>query len=169
LRLGTRPPRARLVSCVAWFRVTTSRMRRHILAAFALCSAALPAAAQTAPPAISTEFARAEYAAADVAYGARIYDAQCTTCHGSNGDGVGGVDLKSGRFRNATTDQELMRIVTTGIKGTGMLGLAFDSAELSAIVAYLRNMNAFDRGWVRPGDAARGRQIVEGKGACLRC
>src|SRR5438477_12965502 len=30
-------------------------------------------------------------------------------------------------------------------------------------------MNAFDRGSVRPGDAARGRQIVEGKGACLRC
>src|SRR5258708_5730154 len=169
MRVGTPPPRARLVSCVSCCRVTRSRMRRRILAAVALCSAALPAAAQTAPPAISTEFARVEYAAADVAYGARIYDAQCTTCHGSNGDGVGGVDLKSGRFRNATTDQDLMRIVTTGIKGTGMLGFAFDTAELSAIVAYLRNMNAFDRGSMKPGDAARGRPTVEGKGAFLRC
>src|SRR5258708_249841 len=30
-----------------------------------------------------------EYAPADIAYGARLYDAQCTTCHGATGDGVG--------------------------------------------------------------------------------
>ena len=140
-----------------------------------LCAAA-PSAAQTTPPgtpapppAISTEFARVEYAPADIAYGAQIYDAQCTTCHGSNGDGVGGVDLRSGRFRNAASDQDLVRIVTTGITGTGMLGFKFDGAEVSGIVAYLRNMNSFDRGSVKPGDAARGRAVVDGKGGCLRC
>src|SRR4051812_34507857 len=62
-----------------------------------------------------------EYAAADIAYGARLYDAQCTTCHGSNGDGVGGVNLASGTFRNGVTDQDLSRIITNGIPGTGML------------------------------------------------
>ena len=35
-----------------------------------------------------------EYEPADIAYGSRLYDAQCTTCHGANGDGVGGVDLR---------------------------------------------------------------------------
>jgi putative heme-binding domain-containing protein len=110
-----------------------------------------------------------EYAAADIAYGARLYDAQCVTCHGANGDGVGGVDLRSGRFRNATSDQDLMRIVTTGIPGTGMLGFTFDPAELTGIVAFLRNMNTFDRGSVTGGDAARGRRIVESKGDCFRC
>ena len=151
-------------------------MKRHLLAAWTVLWAVAPSAAQTAPPgtpapppAISTEFARVEYAPADIAYGARIYDAQCTTCHGSNGDGVGGVDLRSGRFRNAASDQDLVRIVTNGITGTGMLGFKFDGAEVSGIVAYLRNMNTFDRGSVKPGDAARGRPIVEGKGGCLRC
>src|SRR5205823_3511332 len=71
--------------------------------------------------------------------------------------------------RNAVTDQDLMRIVTTGIKDTGMLGFKFDQAELSGIVAYLRNMNAFDASSVKSGDAARGRQVVEGKAGCLRC
>ncbi|HYM26069.1 MAG TPA: c-type cytochrome [Vicinamibacterales bacterium] len=145
-------------------------MERHFFVAAALfvpLSAFAQAGAQ--PPAISTEFARVEYAPADIAYGARIYDAQCTTCHGSNGDGVGSVDLKSGRFRHGTTDQDLVRIVSNGIPGTGMLGFKFDQAELAAIVAYLRNMNAFDRGSVKPGDVARGRQVVEGKGGCLRC
>jgi putative heme-binding domain-containing protein len=110
-----------------------------------------------------------EYAPADVAYGSRIYDAQCTTCHGANGDGVGGVDLRSGRFRNAVTDQDLMRVVTNGIPGTGMLAFKFDASELAGVIAYLRNMNAFDRGSVKPGNADRGRAILEGRGACLKC
>jgi putative heme-binding domain-containing protein len=112
---------------------------------------------------------RTEYAAADIAYGARLYDAQCTTCHGAGGDGVGGVDLRSGKFRNAITDQDLARVVTTGIQGTGMLAFKFDAAELAGIIAYVRNMNAFDRGSAKAGDAQRGRALVEGRGGCLRC
>lgn len=110
-----------------------------------------------------------EYAPADIAYGSRLYDAQCTTCHGATGDGVGGVDLRSGKFRNATTDQDLVRVVTTGIPGTGMQAFKFDSAEIAGIIAYLRNMNAFDRGSVKAGDAGRGRAAIESKGACLTC
>ena len=110
-----------------------------------------------------------EYAPADIAYGARIYDAQCTTCHGSDGEGVGGVNLRSGKFRNATTDQDLMRIVTTGIAGSAMPAFKFDAAEIAGVVAFLRNMNTFDRGSVAPGDASRGRAIYAGKGDCARC
>jgi len=110
-----------------------------------------------------------DYAPADIAYGARLYDAQCTTCHGANGDGVGGVDLKSGKFRNAASDQDLLRVITTGIPGTGMQAFRFDPSEIAGIIAYLRNMNAFDRGSVKAGDPARGRTILEGKGECLRC
>ena len=110
-----------------------------------------------------------EYAPADVAYGSRLYDAQCTTCHGANGDGVGGVNLRSGKFRNAVTDQDLVRVVTNGIQGTGMLAFKLDPSELAGIVAYLRNMNAFDRGSVKVGDVTRGRAAFEGKGNCGTC
>jgi len=110
-----------------------------------------------------------EYAPADIAYGSRLYDAQCTTCHGANGDGVGGVDLRSGKFRNAVTDQDLTRVIMTGIPGTGMQAFKFDPSEITGIVAYLRNMNSFDRGSVKTGDAMRGRTVVEGKGDCTRC
>ena len=58
--------------------------------------------------------AQGEYAPADIAYGARLYDAQCTTCHSANGDGIAGVDLKAGRFKTAVTDQDLQRIITNG-------------------------------------------------------
>src|SRR5215813_7280010 len=82
-----------------------------------------------------------DYAPADIAYGARIYDAQCTTCHGANGDAVGGVNLRSGTFRNAITDQDLTRVILNGIPGTGMQAFKFDPSKAGAIVAYVRNMN----------------------------
>src|SRR4051794_15070902 len=110
-----------------------------------------------------------EYAPADIAYGSRLYDAQCTTCHGATGDGVGGVDLRSGRFRNAVTDQDLVRVITTGIPGTGMQAFRLDPSEITGIIAYLRNMNTFDRGSVKAGDANRGCALVDGKGDCARC
>ena len=64
-----------------------------------------------------------EYAPADIAYGSRLYDAQCTTCHGANGDGVGGVDLRSGKFRNAVTDQDLTRVITDRHPRDGHVGV----------------------------------------------
>jgi putative heme-binding domain-containing protein len=109
-----------------------------------------------------------DYAPADIAYGARLYDAQCTTCHGASGDGVGGVNLRSGRFRNATTDQDLTRVVTTGIQGTAMPAFKLDAAEVVGIVAYLRNMNSVDRGSIVPGDAARG-ETLYARQNCARC
>jgi len=110
-----------------------------------------------------------DYAPADIAYGARIYDAQCTTCHGANGDGVGGVNLRSGTFRNAITDLDLQRVILFGIQGTGMQAFKFDPSELAGVIAYLRNMNSVDRGSVKLGDAARGRALFDGKGGCARC
>ena len=43
---------------------------------------------------------------------------------------------------------------------------ALDNAEMAGIIAYLRNMNAFDTATVKTGDAARGRAVFDGKGGC---
>ena len=50
-----------------------------------------------------------------------------------------------------------------------MPAFALDNAEMAGIIAYLRNMNAFDAATVKTGDAARGRAIFNGKGACTGC
>jgi len=110
-----------------------------------------------------------QYAPADIAFGASLYSGQCTNCHGATGDGVAGVNLASGKFRRATTDRDLTNVITTGIAGTAMPGFKFNATEVDGIIAYLRNMNSFDIGSVKPGDAQRGRAIFEGKGACLTC
>jgi putative heme-binding domain-containing protein len=110
-----------------------------------------------------------QYAQSDIAYGAQLYAAQCATCHGANGDAVGGVNLRTGQIRRAATDNELMRLITTGIPGAGMPGFRFVQAEQLAIVAYVRNMNSLDAGSVKLGNPSRGRAVFEGKGECLRC
>jgi putative heme-binding domain-containing protein len=110
-----------------------------------------------------------DYSAADIKYGAGIYGEHCFGCHGATGDGVAGVDLRSGKFRNAVTDPQLRTVITNGFPTAGMPAFAFDPVELTGLVAYLRNMNTFDAASVKAGDAVRGHAIVEGKGACLGC
>jgi putative heme-binding domain-containing protein len=98
-----------------------------------------------------------EYAQADIQYGATIYAAQCTQCHGPTGDQVSGVDLRSGRFRSVASDDDLRRVVTQGIPGTSMPGRRLDPTEITGIVAYVRNMRDYNAGSVVLGDRARGR------------
>src|SRR5207249_4613317 len=76
--------------------------------------AALTLAIAASLPTAQTQTQHELYAAADIAYGARLYTQHCATCHGPTGDGVGGVDLRSGKFRNASTDQDLARVITQG-------------------------------------------------------
>jgi putative heme-binding domain-containing protein len=110
-----------------------------------------------------------DYARADIEYGARLYVEQCDRCHGSSGTGVSGVDLGSGKFRNAPTDQQLRNVITNGFPTAGMPPFKLDATDLTGLVAYLRNMKTIDRGSLKPGDAARGKLVFEGKGACLSC
>src|SRR5712692_8024710 len=67
-----------------------------------------------------------QYSPADIQYGAAIYTDQCVRCHGATGDQVGGVNLRSGQFRRASSDDELRVLVANGIAGTGMPAFKFD-------------------------------------------
>lgn len=110
-----------------------------------------------------------QYAQADIQYGSRIFAAQCTVCHGPTGDMVPRVDLRTGRYRRASNDNQLRALLTTGIPGTGMLPFKFDSSELTMLVAYLRNMRDFDARAVTLGDAGLGQVVFEGSGGCAGC
>jgi cytochrome c oxidase subunit 2 len=104
-----------------------------------------------------------QYSRADVEAGQRLYGPQCQVCHGANGDGVPGVDLKLGRFRRSSSDQDLARVITSGVPGTGMPAFVLRPDELTAIVAFIRA--GFDpaSASVRVGDAARGRELFHDK------
>ena len=122
----------------------------------------------TAPAQGQAPLHDSQYAEADIAYGAALYASKCVTCHGTQGDAIGGVNLRSGTFRNAVIDRDLDRFIRAG-STAGMPAFALDAAEMAGIIAYLRNMNGFDTAAVKTGDLARGRAIFGGKGACTGC
>ena len=110
-----------------------------------------------------------QYSQADIQAGSVVYSLQCSQCHGPTGDQVGGIDLRSGRFRNnVSNDDDLRRIITNGIPNTSMPGRKLAPAELTAVVAYIRNMRDFNTTVVKLGDGGRGRALFEGNG-CGNC
>ena len=109
------------------------------------------------------------YSQADIQVGARVFASQCVVCHGATGNLVAGVDLRSGRFNRASNDGELMQIVMEGIKGTAMPAFTFNPAELTGVIAYLRNMRDFNAGAAAQGKPERGKTIFEGSGRCATC
>lgn len=109
------------------------------------------------------------YTPGDIESGGQIYQANCTGCHGPDGDGVPGTNLGSGTFRRGTADEEVARLIVGGIPGTAMPPSSFSEGQALTIVAYLRSLATAPRGTTIPGDASRGRAIVEGKGRCLTC
>ncbi len=110
-----------------------------------------------------------QYERADIEYGAQLFSERCIACHGERGDLMPQANLRNGQFRNATSDRELSRVISDGISGTAMVPTGYAASELTALVAYLRNMSSFDASGTSIGDAARGRVLFEGKGDCTSC
>lgn len=105
----------------------------------------------------------------DVEDGGRLYRANCSICHGAQGDGVAGIDLGHGRFRRAKTDDDIAAIIRTGIPGTAMPPNNFYDFQALTIVAYLRSLASASNTTTSGGDPSRGKAIYDGKGNCASC
>ena len=136
---------------------------RNFIAGFAVALGAV-----LGPFAASPAFAQHE-TAADLLDGERAYQASCANCHGPNGNLVAGIDLFRGQFRRQMTDEELVRIIRTGIPNTPMPATSMTAEQASKIVAYLRSLAATKEGGAIAGDAARGKLLFDGKGKCTSC
>lgn len=113
--------------------------------------------------------AQHSYTRSELENGARLYLGSCATCHGARGDMVRGVALMSGRFQRASTDEELVKIIISGIPGTAMPPNNYSDLEAGMIVAYLRGTAAGDSVTVTAGDGTRGKALFDGKGKCATC
>jgi putative heme-binding domain-containing protein len=105
--------------------------------------------------------------AADLLDGERAFRNTCANCHGPDGDVIPGIDLGRGRFRRDMTDEDLVRIIRTGIPNTPMPASQMTVEQAQKIVAYLRNRAATARGSVAVGDALRGKPAFDK--SCSSC
>jgi len=121
------------------------------------------------PAGAAAQLADHQYTSEAVETGSRLYVSECALCHGPQGDRVDGVDLRRGQFRGARSDDDLKRIITTGVDDSRMPAFDMSAAELDGLVAYIRA--GFDPSGVavRIGDADRGRVVFQGAGDCASC
>jgi mono/diheme cytochrome c family protein len=126
-------------------------------------------------------FAQAQhsYTPADIAAGGQLYRTHCLGCHGPAGDAIANAPVMNGKFRRGSSDEELIRLVRSGISGTAMAAQpSLSEAQAGTIVGFLRSVatatpsttNAASNMIALPaGDSARGKTLFEGKGNCLSC
>jgi cytochrome c oxidase cbb3-type subunit III len=105
----------------------------------------------------------------DIEDGGRAFRNTCANCHGPDGDQIAGIDLGRGQFRRSLSDQELVGIIRNGIPNTPMPATNMSDVQATKIVAYLRSVAASRKSVAAAGDAARGKAIFDGKGACATC
>ncbi len=101
---------------------------------------------------------RAEMPSKPLSLGERVYAANCAACHGVNGDGRGMAahmlgtkprDFTKGLFKFRSTppgappsDEDLLRILSEGIRGTGMVPQEnLPEADRRAVVDYIKRFS----------------------------
>ena len=117
----------------------------------------------------SALLAQHAYTPGDIEEGARLFRTNCVQCHGPEGDLIPGVDLGHGKFRRASTQDGLIRIIQNGIPGTAMPPNNIQDYQAEIILAYLRSVATAGHSVSGNGNAARGKALFEGKGECLSC
>jgi putative heme-binding domain-containing protein len=108
---------------------------------------------------------------ADLERGEQAFLSACASCHGTSGDAVANVTLTAGTYRRATTDQELMNLIRSGIPGTAMPPSSLSEAQAALVVAYLRSLRAptsAPRATGLVGSAAAGKAVYTA-GDCASC
>lgn len=115
----------------------------------------------------------------EVAEGGRLYAANCASCHGAKGNTLPNAEVMTGKFKRATSDDDLSKLVRNGIPNSAMVAERnLTDMQSAQIVAYLRSMAlpgavavATPVPALPAGDAVRGKALFEGaaKGNCLSC
>src|SRR5213594_4016083 len=80
----------------------------------------------------------------EVDEGRQLFLDNCAGCHGPDGDSVPGVDLGHGKFKKASSYDNVIESLRDGVPGTAMPAFSryLDDLEMRTIVAYLRYIAA---------------------------
>jgi putative heme-binding domain-containing protein len=106
--------------------------------------------------------------APDPARGKRLFEGQCARCHGIQGGGGTGANLRRPRLRHAADDESLFNLIRKGIAGTGMPAIwALSEDEVRDVIVHVRSLGRIPAEPL-PGDPDKGRLLYQ-KAQCANC
>jgi cytochrome c oxidase cbb3-type subunit 3 len=104
----------------------------------------------------------------DLARGKRLFEGHCARCHGMQGGGGTGANLRRPKLRHAADDDTLFDVIRSGFPGAGMpYTWAMTDNELRDVIAYVRSLGRVDPEPL-PGDPDKG-QLIYQQAACGNC
>ena len=118
-------------------------------------------------------YARAQQRATSPAggLGAKLFPANCGSCHGIDGrGGERAPDIATRRDVQKLSDDALAKIIREGIPGTGMPPFgSLGSPKIQALVRQLRRLQGEDTASSLPGSSASGKSLFFGRAGCSDC
>jgi putative heme-binding domain-containing protein len=115
-----------------------------------------------------TPAAKAASAPADQDRGKRLYEGHCSRCHGMQGGGGMGANLRRPKLERAPDDARLFDLVREGIPESGMPSAwVMGDNEVRDVIAYVRALGRVAPEPL-PGDPAKGKLVYE-RADCGKC
>jgi len=102
----------------------------------------------------------------DIAAGKQIFDSQCAWCHGTDGEGGTGPNLR-GKLAHATDLKSLATVIENGIPGTEMPALGLTERSARQTAAYVQSLSRVSPRSVA-GNAQRGASLYQSQN-CASC
>jgi cytochrome c oxidase cbb3-type subunit 3 len=103
--------------------------------------------------------------------GAKLFPANCGSCHGIDGrGGERAPDIATRRDIQRLSDDALAKIIREGIPGTGMPPFgSLGSPKIQALVREMRRLQGEDTASSLPGSPASGKSLFFGRAGCSGC
>jgi cytochrome c oxidase cbb3-type subunit III len=103
--------------------------------------------------------------------GKKIFASTCAQCHGLDGKGSERAPNIADRPAvRRLSDTQISHIIENGVPGTGMPAFhSFQSAQVRALVAYLRVLQGVNNSIALPGNPERGKSLFFGTAGCSAC
>lgn len=111
--------------------------------------------------------ARAIPGAVDIQSGKAIFESRCALCHGLNGGGGRGPDLRRPTLAHAADVQEIQSVIENGIWPDMPAAWYLSPDELASVAAYVRSFGTVAPERV-PGDPQHGK-ILYARSRCASC
>lgn len=104
-----------------------------------------------------------------IAAGKTLYMASCVACHGPNGQGGRGPNLRQRIAWHPLEDEALFKTIQKGVPGTDMPPANLPEERLWQMAAFVRSLTAPAIESPAAGDAAAGEALFRGKAGCSHC
>lgn len=105
--------------------------------------------------------------AADARWGQRLFESQCALCHGQDGSGGRGPNLRRTHLNHAPDEAALVKVISDGLPPEMPGFWQLSEREVASVAAYVKSLGSLPVEAVA-GDPGRGRRLYQAKG-CAAC